>query len=263
MDQKSMYTWTARRPPVLNRFIKASRLIVALIEGLRSGIRRDPIRFADIGARGGLSKSWQTLWKAGLVEPIFVEPEPEAAQKLSQAYPGVRVIQKALGDKNEARTLYVTRQPGCSSLLRPDISSSLPSVFTSMYEIVEQVEVSVVIAEDAFAAERVVPDVLKLDVQGMELEILRGFGPLLYEVCVVELEVSFTATYANQPLFSDVYPWMIENGFGLIQISTFGVAGTGNAVQANAIFGNRKMNDKRSRAIENIALRVFGESFPA
>lgn len=261
MVSEKEYAWVARKPQVINRLVNASRLGVALLDGWKQGIRNAPIRYADIGARGGLSRSWQVLWKAGLVSPIFVEPEPEAAGVLRGLYPDAQIIQRALGDTNETRTLYVTRQPGCSSLLEPDLSPRVPEVFQGLCEVVKKVEVEVTVAGEAFAEANVVPEVLKLDVQGMELAILRGLGETLAEIDVVELEVGFARTYANQPLFQEIYDFMADNGFGLTNIFAFGVAGTGQAVQANALFGNRRKCGKRSALVEDIALRAEGGGY--
>ena len=261
MTSEQDYVWSARKSQVMNRLVSASRLGVALVNGLKQGIRSAPIKYADIGARGGLSRSWHTLWKVGLVSPIFVEPEPEAALVLRGLYPDAQVIQKALGETNETQTLYVTRQPGCSSLLKPDLSSRVPKVFQAPYEIEKRVAVEVTVAREAFAQLNVVPEVLKLDVQGMELSILRGLGPVLGEIDVVEMEVGFARTYANQPLFQEIYDFMVDNGFGLNHVSAFGVAGTGHAVQANAMFGNRRKGDDRSALIEDIALRAGGRGY--
>lgn len=115
--------------------------------------------------------------------------------------------------------------------------------------------------ETAFLSAGVVPEVLKLDVQGMELAILRGLGPVLAEIDVVEIEVSFVPTYTDQPLIQEVLDFMVDNGFGMIHIVAFGVAGTGSAIQANAIFGNRRKSDYRHAVLEDIALRMAGAGY--
>ena len=130
-----------------------------------------------------------------------------------------------------------------------------------MYEIVKEVEVSVKPAQSMFSAAGVVPEVLKLDVQGMEIAILKGLGPMLADINVVEIEVSFVATYSEQPLIQDVIDFMVENGFGLLHIAAFGVAGTGSAIQANALFGNRRKSGNRHALIEDMALRVMGAGY--
>lgn len=190
-----------------------------------------------------------------------MEPEPEEAQRLRKMYPNAKVIQNALGDRQETRTLFVTLQPGCSSLLRPAVSPRAPKEFKKLCEVVREVDVEVERTETAFLSAGVVPEVLKLDVQGMELAILRGLGPVLAEIDVVEIEVSFVPTYTDQPLIQEVLDFMVDNGFGMIHIVAFGVAGTGSAIQANAIFGNRRKSDYRHAVLEDIALRMAGAGY--
>lgn len=49
-----------------------------------------------------------------------------------------------------------------------------------------------------------VPDIMKLDVQGFELEVLKGAGKCLDEVTYLIVEVSFKEYYYGQPLFLDI-----------------------------------------------------------
>jgi len=56
-------------------------------------------------------------------------------------------------------------------------------------------------------------DFLKLNVQGAELEILRGAGPLLGGVLGVLVEVAFVESYDSRPMFSDIDVALREAGF--------------------------------------------------
>lgn len=257
------YSWVRRNPQKLTRFLQGLRLGTALLGGLRAGFRSAPVQIADVGARGGLSRGWQVLWRAGLVRPIFVEPEPEEAKRLGETYPNAALIEHALGERQEMRSLFVTHHPGCSSLLRPQVSPRAPEVFTEMCAVTREVDVMVEPAQAAFQSSGVVPEVLKLDVQGFELAILRGLGPMLAEIDVVEIEVAFVPTYADQPLIQEVIDFMLDSGFGMTHIVAFGVAGTGSAIQANALFGNRRKTGARHVAIEDMALRAMGAGYSA
>jgi FkbM family methyltransferase len=56
-------------------------------------------------------------------------------------------------------------------------------------------------------------DFLKLNVQGGELEILRGAGPLLDSVLGILVEVAFVESYHERPMFSDIDAYLRERGF--------------------------------------------------
>ncbi|MFO3797484.1 MAG: FkbM family methyltransferase, partial [Anaerolineales bacterium] len=56
------------------------------------------------------------------------------------------------------------------------------------------------------------PVLLKLDVQGYELHVLRGAEQTLHKVDWILCEVSFYELYVGQPLFDTVYTWLKERG---------------------------------------------------
>jgi FkbM family methyltransferase len=57
------------------------------------------------------------------------------------------------------------------------------------------------------------PFLVKLDVQGFELEVLRGAENLLQECSAIIVETSFHTLYTGQPLFHDIYDWLHTRGF--------------------------------------------------
>jgi FkbM family methyltransferase len=61
-------------------------------------------------------------------------------------------------------------------------------------------------------------DFVKLNVQGAELEILRGFGPLLDRVDGMLVEVSFVESYKNRPMFADLDMWLRDHGFAFFDL---------------------------------------------
>ncbi|MEM5775624.1 MAG: FkbM family methyltransferase, partial [Anaerolineaceae bacterium] len=58
------------------------------------------------------------------------------------------------------------------------------------------------------------PVLLKIDVQGYELAVLRGAKNLLNQIDCVVCEVSYYPLYKGQSLFPEVYRFMQEAGFG-------------------------------------------------
>jgi FkbM family methyltransferase len=59
---------------------------------------------------------------------------------------------------------------------------------------------------------------LKLDVQGYELEVLRGAARSLPRVVAVEAELSLVPLYAGGPLYRDVIDYLAARGFGLVSL---------------------------------------------
>jgi Methyltransferase FkbM domain len=63
------------------------------------------------------------------------------------------------------------------------------------------------------------PDILKIDVQGAELEVLRGAGILIKEIQIIQAEVWFQRGYGpDTPLFNEVYDFLNGFGFCLIEL---------------------------------------------
>jgi FkbM family methyltransferase len=56
-------------------------------------------------------------------------------------------------------------------------------------------------------------DFLKLNVQGGELEVLRGAGPLLDTTLGMLIEVAFVESYHNRPMFADIDCYLRDRGF--------------------------------------------------
>jgi FkbM family methyltransferase len=62
------------------------------------------------------------------------------------------------------------------------------------------------------------PDLIKLDVQGFELEVLKGASECLRHAAAILTEVSFREFYDGQCLFHDVVRFMAEHDFWLASI---------------------------------------------
>ncbi len=70
-------------------------------------------------------------------------------------------------------------------------------------------------------------DFLKLNVQGAELQILKGAQDSLEPVLGVDVEVSFVESYLARPFFSDVDVYLRDNGFHFFDL--FGLHNIGRA----------------------------------
>ena len=56
-------------------------------------------------------------------------------------------------------------------------------------------------------------DLLWLDMQGLELAVLKASPQILKTVRVIHTEVSVREQYANTPLYPEVRSWLAEQGF--------------------------------------------------
>jgi FkbM family methyltransferase len=130
-------------------------------------------------------------------------------------------IPLALADSEGEKTLYVTQQPACSSLYPPDDAymarfAALPELASLDFPV--EIETTTL---DAFLATEGVQEVdfLQIDVQGADLQVLKGAAEVLQRsVLAVQIEVEFAQIYQNQPLFADVDLHLRKQGFSLFDL---------------------------------------------
>jgi FkbM family methyltransferase len=89
-------------------------------------------------------------------------------------------------------------------------------------------------------AELGMSNLLKIDVQGFELEVLKSAEPLLSLFDKVYAECSFAALYEGQALADEIIAWLEERGFRLSGQFNPAYTRSGTLLQADLLFENRK-----------------------
>ena len=74
---------------------------------------------------------------------------------------------------------------------------------------------------------------LNIDVQGAELEVLKGGFNTLKKTDFIFLEVALVKLYEDQPLFAEIHNLLCEVGFGLLEFEINPETGDGSAFYAN------------------------------
>ncbi len=129
----------------------------------------------------------------------------------------------ALGSTVGESTLYVTNAVHCSSLYPPNTPYvSRFQGFSSGLSLAATLEVETTTL-DAFAKSESIAeiDVLKVDVQGADLDVLQGGQEIIRKsTLAVVVEVEFSEVYQGQPLFSDIDQHLRTQGFVLFDLVT-------------------------------------------
>jgi FkbM family methyltransferase len=128
--------------------------------------------------------------------------------------------------------------------MKADATSSVlvPSALKRRYQgdrvdVAEQSEVLALALADAVPAPI---DVLKLDLQGYELEALRGLRERLADVRVLLTEVEFVPLYEGQPLFGDLDVFLRAHGFRLFHLYDLWSHPDGQVTSGDALYVNER-----------------------
>ena len=171
----------------------------------------------DIGAAGGVDGRWLPFSDA--LQCILFEPSADGASALRKQFgtnPALQVYEMALSDVVGPHELNVTRFPECSSLRKPNWPVLEDFNVAPAFTVVDRVPIECT-RYDALA-DAPDPDVIKIDVQGMEYEVLQGFGHHLDRVLAVELEAHFYEIYIGQKLVADLVELLAKRGLFLQRI---------------------------------------------
>jgi FkbM family methyltransferase len=181
---------------------------------------RPVIRVVDVGAmdigtmlvEGEGASPYAKLEQAGMVNIVGFEPVQEECDNLNATAGASRkYLPYAVGD-GRMRTFYICNYSMTSSLYEPN--TALLTKFQNLEEltrVVKTVPIQTHRMDDI--PEVAHTDLLKLDVQGAELDVLKGAEKVLTDVVLVHTEVEFVEMYKGQAMFADVDQYLRGQGF--------------------------------------------------
>lgn len=178
------------------------------------------IVIADVGCRWGFAERFINSENQFLV--FGFDPDVEECQRLNARYNSelVKAVPVALAEFSGERTLYLTKEPACSSLLQPDpaLTAYFPALSCAAEVSTQKITTTTL---DSWSASEGVKfiDFLKIDTQGTELEILKGGQSILSTVRAINVEVEFNPIYLGQSVFADVDQYLRSQGFVLWKLT--------------------------------------------
>lgn len=166
----------------------------------------------DVGAYSGeWTLSFRHLFPKARV--LMVEPQPaqrERLQALAHVHSGVEFAPVLLGPAAATGVTFYQAETGSSVLRDPGNAVAEPAAL-------EMTTLDAVARGTPF--ERA--DFLKLDVQGYELEVLKGAEEVLRSVEAVMMEVNLIGVYEGAPLAHEAVAYMAARGFRVYDVCTF------------------------------------------
>lgn len=118
--------------------------------------------------------------------------------------------------------LYVTEEISCTSLYRPNSSylARFDPIIPDSFRVNFSIEIETTTLDTYCQQEGInAIDFLQVDVQGADLDVLKGASLLLdRSVLAIQTEVEFSPLYTNQPLFADIDIYLRNKDFTLFDI---------------------------------------------
>ena len=160
----------------------------------------------------------------------------------------VRVVPAAVASCASASAMFVSRADDSSSLLAP---TELQLTAFPGTDIVEEVNVETQRLDVLLGREEVIrPALLKIDVQGAELDVLVGASKLLGDIDTILVECSFFELYKGQPVADEVVRFLHSRTFALTSVTSPYVDRDGQVLQADFVFAQaeREHDDDERRS---------------
>jgi len=227
----------------LIQILQCPFFVSALIKGVAAGTEHKMVlqRFnfefiVDVGAnRGQFALISSKIFPRAKIHSF--EPLDEPAQifkRVFSSHPNVTLHTYAIGREKMITTIHMTKDDDSSSLL--PVTNIQSELFPGAVEIGTR-QVNVLPLSLALENIFIPPaSLLKIDVQGFELEVLRGCEDVLDKFSCLYIECSFIELYQGQGLAHEVILWLARRGFILNGVYNLYYEKNGKAVQGDFLF---------------------------
>lgn len=231
----------------LSQIISDPFLVLALIKGAAAGTEHRWVLqefnfdfIIDVGANCGqfalISRKVFPRAKIHSFEPL--EEPAQIFKKIFGNDPNIILYPYAIGREKTTATIHVAKEDDSSSLL--PVAEAQSSMFPGATE-KETRQVTVLPLSQALGNTSIPPaSLLKMDVQGFELEVLKGCEDILNKFSHLYIECSFIELYEGQALAHQIIAWLEQRSFILCGVYNMYYQKNGMAVQGDFLFTQKK-----------------------
>jgi FkbM family methyltransferase len=199
------------KQPAINESIDAYTTIQRLL------LHHAPKHVCDIGSNTGLWFEVLAKYDKEIASAVFFEPQQKYQRQLQRfSQSGIKTQVFKMGISDVSDTLTIRGGNACASFL--DFNNELKDTFTGALE--DETETVPVDTLDAVYRTHnlVQPDLIKIDVQGLELKVLNGANAVLENCRMLVIELSTQEFYQGQERMWEVLKAVDNKGFTLVDI---------------------------------------------
>jgi FkbM family methyltransferase len=223
----------------------------------------------DAGARYGLHPTW--VEARGIATFHLFEMDPAEAARLTRKYSNdanIQVHPIALFSRDTTLKANVSQHRALNSLYSTDNDLlNRNDYMTDPFTVTDEMEVVTRTIDSMFPDQPI--HFFKLDIEGAELEALRGASRTLRTSALgVRSEVCFAPIYKAAPLFGDIHHHLLEQGFELLNLDYSGQGNKagrfacpgryGKLISSDAVWviGNDRLFSQRGKALIHNVVRI-------
>ncbi|MEO4007220.1 FkbM family methyltransferase [Flavobacterium sp. CAU 1735] len=224
------------------QFIKGNIYSIASFEVVSNLQKSIPHldRIIDVGANSGqFSKVANHFYPNASIDSF--EPLPNLYPKIEEMFKKnekIRTHNMALGNENGSIKFNRHKYGHISSIL--DLSAENVH-YPKGENALDQIDVEIKTLDGIFAAElnnKNQTTLLKLDVQGYELEVLRGGTESIKNIDYIVIEANLEQLYKNQPTFTEVNTFLNERSFELAGMLDFNLGKNNKYIEIDLLYQN-------------------------
>lgn len=183
-----------------------------------------PLSVVDVGSVGGLLPELEPL--APWLDAVGFDPDEQAcAADTARAHAAgrrQRFLPFAITGHDGPRAFHVFRKSASSSLLEPNHALHARFAEPERMEVARTVEIETRALGPLLDELGVRPELLKLDVHGVETEVLDSLSTAQWEeLLAVHVELLLSAQYVGQAPFADVHDLLLTLGFELYSLKRY------------------------------------------
>lgn len=222
---------TAATKPVF--WPSLARGVMPTVEHMAAIRPYSPKTLIDVGANKGQFSLMARYLFPDIEIHAFEPLESERTVYERVVQPPARVYPIALGRVPGEATFFVTSRADSSSLLRPAAAQE------AAYGVQAKTSTTVPVMRLSDAVDLSMmsrPILLKLDVQGGELDVLKGAESSLALIDMVYCEASFVELYQGQPLASEIVTYLTTKNFSLRGVFNQSVTSEFGPTQTDFLF---------------------------